>query len=49
MKRRFLFFVLSIITMIQGIGILPSHAQIPEECEELEFDTKYRAEPGEVR
>ena len=49
MKRRFLALLLAAVLGIQGFGGLTVGAtDIPEDCETIEFDRKYWAEPGET-
>ncbi len=52
MKKRLLTLLLCTLLSVQSIGILSVKAareDIPENAEEIKFDTRYRAEPGEVR
>lgn len=50
MKKKILLLTLSLILGIQGIGTVSITAkQIPENCEVIEFDRQYWAEPGEER
>ncbi len=49
MKRRFFALLLAALLGIQGIGgFTVNAADIPEDCETIEFDKKYWAEPGET-
>lgn len=49
MKRRFLALLLAAVLGIQGFGGLTVNASdIPADCETIEFDRKYWAEPGET-
>ncbi len=50
MNKKILILVLTLILCIQSMGITVIHAEeIPEDCETIEFDKKYWAEPDEVR
>lgn len=49
MKRRFFALLLAALLGVQGMGGFTVNAEaIPEDCERIEFDKKYWAEPGET-
>lgn len=50
MKKRLLTFLLTFILCMQAMSVININAsQIPENCEVIEFDRQYWAEPGEER
>lgn len=49
MKKRFLILLLTFILIVQSMGIMNiSASELPEDCDIIEFDKKYWAEPGET-
>lgn len=49
MKKRFFALLLAALLGVQGIGGFTVNAEaLPEDCERIEFDRKYWAEPGET-
>ncbi|MBQ4602551.1 MAG: S-layer homology domain-containing protein [Clostridia bacterium] len=49
MKKRFFALILAAILGVQGMGgFTVNAADIPEDCETIEFDKRYWAEPGET-